>query len=282
MKPLLMAAVCAAALTATAAQAAEINGKVSGSWARTTIELQPLQDVEADVYTVQGGLTTPLGERFDLQIDGQIDRFEFDGGDATVFSPTAHLLMDMPLGQIGGFVGSSHSDAGTFWGAGLEGRADIAENWKVNGSFGYGQSDAGGDQDLWSARAELRWYPAANTRVSGFAGYNATDFGSADLDGWTFGLDAEHRFGGLPISAFGRYEHSEIEDIGLESDTFRIGVAWSFGGSSLKDSDERGPSMPGVRDLFGGTLGAALMDDPWTMNSGGGSGGGDDEGPIGT
>lgn len=274
MKTILMTAVCAVALMGTTAQAREINGKVSGSVSQTTIDLPPLQEVEADVYTLQGGFTTPLGERFDLQVDGEINRFEYDGGDATVFSPTAHLLMDVGPGQVGGFIGSSHSDGGTFWGAGLEAQADIAENWKVNGSVGYGNSDAGGDQDLWSARAEVRWYLTDNTRFNGFANYNSTDFGSADLDGWTFGFDAEHRFAGLPLSAFGRYEHSEIEDIDLESDTFRIGLAWSFGGSSLKDSDQRGPSMPGVRDMFGGTLGAALMDDPWTINSGGGSGGG--------
>lgn len=278
MKTILMTAVCAVALAATAAEAREINGKISGSYAQTSIELPPLQDVEADVWTVQGGFTTPLGDRFDLQVDGEINRFEFEGGDATVFSPTVHLLMDLPLGQIGGFVGSSHSDDGTFWGAGVEARADIAENWKVNGSFGYGTSDAGGDQDIWAARAEVRWYLNDNTRFNGFANYTSNDFGSADLDGWTFGLDAEHRFKGLPISAFGRYEHSEIDDIGLESDTFKIGVAWSFGGSSLKDSDQRGPSMPGIRDMFSGTLGGAMMQDPWEIGDDGGSGGGGDSG----
>lgn len=261
MKTILIAAVSAVALSAAgAAQAQDIHGKAGASYARSNIEIDGLGDGDADIWTVQGGLVAPLGERFGLQLDGEIIQADFEGGDATIFSPTAHLLFDLGAGKIGGFIGSTHSDDGDFIGGGVEGRMAISDSWKVNGSLGYGQADAGGDVDVWAARGEVRYYLTDNTRFDGFVNYTKNEFDGGDADGWTYGVNVEHRFGALPVSAFGRYERSELDAV--EANTFRVGLSWAFGGSTLKDSDERGPSMPTIRDMFGGTTGTIVVPVP--------------------
>ena len=81
---------------------------------------------------------------------------------------------------------------------------------------------------------------------------------SLDTDLYNLGLDAEYQFAGTPVSVVGGYERGKWDDLDLTTDTFRIGVRYSFGGD-LRARDAAGVGQGSVSNLFGGTIGSALI-----------------------
>ncbi|MDP3594659.1 MAG: hypothetical protein Q8R94_22595, partial [Phenylobacterium sp.] len=61
-----------------------------------------------------------------------------------------------------------------------------------------------------------------------------------------------------PWSITGGYEHGEIDDLDLKSDTFRVGLRYTFGGT-LRDRDQSGASLGSASNLFGGSLGQGVI-----------------------
>lgn len=249
---LIAATAVAALLTVAGAAQAQTVGHVGANYGRIELDAGALGEADANAAQLEGSVrfgSDPIG----AQIDASVTRFDGDGDDATLWSATGHLNRKFEGGLIGGFAGVSTSDDVTLWAVGAEAQANLAPTTSLYGQLGYGQVDDLGDVDFWAGRAELRHFFADNFKVQGSAGFTKADAAGADLDMWNVGAEAEYQFA-AGWSVVGAYEHGEIDDVDLSSDTFRIGVRYTFGGT-LKDRDQSGASLGSVSNLFGGSLG---------------------------
>lgn len=258
MKTQLTAAASAVALLALAGAAnAQTVGQIGANYSHVELDAGALGDADADTYGVDGAVRFDAGS-LGAQIDGAVSRFDADGGDATVWSATGHLNTKVGEGLVGGFAGFTTSDDVTLWAVGVEGQANLAPSTSLYGQFGYGKSDDLNDVDFWAGRAELRHFVTDNLKLQGSAGFTKTDGGGVDLDMWNLGVDAEYQFAATPWSVNVGYEHGEIDDADLSSDTVRVGVRYTFGGT-LKDRDRSGASLGSAANLFGGSLGQGVV-----------------------
>jgi opacity protein-like surface antigen len=258
MKTQLIAAACAAALLATAGAAnAQAVGQVGASYSRLEADFGSLGDGDVNAYGVDGAVRFDAGS-LGAQVDGAITRFDDDGGDATVWSATGHLNAKLSQGLVGGFAGFTTSDDVTLWAVGVEGQANLAPSTSLYGQLGYGQSDDLDDVDFWAGRAEIRQFVTDNFKLQASAGFTKADGNGADLDMWNLGVDGEYQFADTPWSIAAGYEHGDIDDLDVSSDTFRVGVRYTFGGT-LKDRDQSGASLGSAANLFGGTLGQGVV-----------------------
>ncbi|MDO9224148.1 MAG: hypothetical protein Q7U20_10615 [Caulobacter sp.] len=267
----MIATVCLLALNAGGASAADApRGYLGASYGDVNVDAGTAGEADADLWTLQGLVSLPLGPG----VTGELaaEAAQYDGGD-TLWSPTGRIFFDVGGSRVGGFVGGTGSDGFDLTGGGLEGRFNLAPDWRLDTLLGYGS----GDVDAWAARGQLRFFAGDNTRLDGYANFVSFDTDLGGLDGWAFGLGGEHLFEGTPVSLFGRLEHDELNDVDLASDSLRIGVRWNFGGGTLRDRGMDGQSSPGFAELFGGDLlfglasALAMVPD----GDGGGSGGDD-------
>ena len=83
---------------------------------------------------------------------------------------------------------------------------------------------------------------ARGQQSGGDFGFGSIEGGGPDTDVSTIGLGGEYQFASAPISVFGGYRHSEIDDVDIESDALTIGVRYNFGGS-LFDRNRSGASL---------------------------------------
>lgn len=258
MKTQLIATAAAAAFFAlTGAAQAQTVGHVGANYSRVEIDAGALGDTDADVIQGEGAVAFDAGP-LRAQIDGSVTNFDTDGGDATTWSTTGHLNKTFEGGLAGGFVGVSKSDDVTLWAVGAEAQFNVTPKTTLYGQVGYGQSDDLDDVDFWAGRAELRYFVTDNFKIAGNAGFTKADATGGDLDMWNVGADAEYQFAGTPWSVIGAYEHGELDDADLKSDTFKVGLRYTFGGT-LRDRDQAGASLGSAANLFGGSLGQGVI-----------------------
>lgn len=258
MRNQLIATVAAAGLLAMAGAAqAQVVGHVGANYGRVELDAGALGEGDLDAFQGEGAVSFDLGA-LRAQIDGLVTVVDGQGDDATLVSGTAHLNGKADKALFGGFAGVTNSDGVTLWAVGPEAQIDLGESTVLYGQGAYGQVDDLGDVDFWAGRVELRQFFSDNFKVQGSLGYTSADFGPASVDMWNAGLDAEYQFAGTPWSVIGGYEHAELDDADLQTDTFRIGVRYTFGGT-LRDQDRAGASLGSVANLFGGTLGQTLI-----------------------
>lgn len=244
------------ALTGAAAQAQTV-GHVGANYGRTELDVGGLGDSDADVLQGEGAAAFDLGS-LRGQVDGAVTNLDADGDDATTWAVTGHVNKPFTGGLAGGFVGVNKSDDVTLWSVGAEAQYNIAPQATLYGQVGYGQSDDIDDVDFWAGRAEVRYFVTDNFKLQGSAGYTKADADGGDLDIWNLGADAEYQFAGTPWSVVGGYEHGEMDDLDLKSDTLKVGVRYTFGGS-LRDRDQAGASLGSSANLFGGSLGQTVF-----------------------
>jgi hypothetical protein len=241
----LLATAAALALVAGAAQAQTV-GHVGLNYTNTEVEAGGLE-AEGDAFQVEGAFAFDLGG-----LGAQLDAAVTDSDDAdAVFSGTAHLNTELGGARVGGFVGAIAADDFDLWGLGAEAQTNLGAQTVLYGQLGYGQSDDLGDADLWAVRGELRHYFTENFKLAGSLGFVNldSDFGG-EAEGWNAGVEGEYQFANTPFSVYGGYIRSEVDDADLESDTFQVGVRYTFGGS-LQARDQAGAQLGGVSKLFG-------------------------------
>lgn len=244
-KNLFVAAAAVAFLGSAVAANAQTIGHVGANYSRVEADTA-VGDVEGDVLQAEGAVRFDAGT-LGASINGAVT--DYEGGD-TVFGATGHLNTNIANGLVGGFAGVETSDDITIWGVGVDGQFNLAPNTTVYGQAGYGNSDDLGDADLWAVRGELRHYVSDNFKLQGSAGFLTADTDFGDADGWNLGAEAEYQFAGTPFSVLVGYDHFDSNDLGLDSDTFRIGGRYTFGGS-IKDRDQSGAALGSVGKLFG-------------------------------
>lgn len=250
MKKNLLAAAAAVALLGSAVAAnAQTIGHVGANYSRAEFDLAGLGEADVDVWQLEGAV------RFDAgALGGQIDGSVTDGeGIDTSFAGTGHLNTDLGGALVGGFAGVDISDDVTFWGLGVEAQANLAPSTLVYGQFGYGASEDFDDADFWAGRAEVRHFFADNIKLQGSAGFLSAETDAGDFDGWNAGVEAEYQFTGTPFSVLAAYDHLDSDDLGVDGDTFRVGVRYTFGGS-IRERDQAGAGLGSISRLFGAGL----------------------------
>lgn len=246
MKLRLIATAAAFALAAGAAQAQTV-GHVGANYGHSEVEAGGFE-AEGDGFQLEGAVGFDLGG-----LGAQLDASLTDSDDAdAVFAGTAHLNTNLGGARVGGFVGAVAADDADLWAVGAEAQTDLGAKTVLYGQLGYGQSDDLRDVEAWAGRVELRHYYTENFKVAGSLGFlNAEANPGGEAEGWNLGVEAEYGFAGTPFSVYGGYTRFELDDADLESDTFQIGVRYTFGGS-LQARDKGGAQLGSVTKLFGG------------------------------
>jgi opacity protein-like surface antigen len=245
MKKNLFAAAAAVALLGSAVAAnAQTVGHVGANYSRTDIEPSGVSDL--DTYQLEGAVRFDAG-KLGGQLDGAVTNYD---GDDTSFAATAHLNTKVGDAIVGGFVGGEASDDVQVYGLGLEAQANVGPATTLYGQAGYGNVDDLLDADIWAVRGEVRHFVSDNLRLQGSVGYSwiDTDFGNAD--GWNAGVEAEYQFKETPFSVVAGWDHAESDDLGGNTDTLRVGVRYTFGGT-LKTRNDAGASLGSAQRLFG-------------------------------
>lgn len=144
---------------------------------------------------------------------------------------------------------------------GLEGQVYL-DNMTLYGQLGQGKwkynYGTSSDPDV-LATLELRYFVSENLRVDGSINYMKESFdglGGYEWDQTTYGIGAEYRFSGSPLSVLAKYEYADEEaswNYSADNQRLLIGVKLDFGKDSLRKSDREGASLkPIVKDLIWG------------------------------
>jgi hypothetical protein len=252
-KYLLAGAAALALLTSAAAANAQSYGYVGANYARTNVDVGGLGDADVNLGELEGAVAFN-GGAWGGQLDGALTYADSDGGDTTTISGTGHFNAKLGDNLLGGFAGVSHAEDSTLWALGGEGQAKLGAATTLYGQLGYGQIDDLSDVDFWAGRVELRHFVTDNFKLQGSLGAAKADSDFGDLDSWNAGVEAEYQFAGTQWSVVGGYDHAAFDDLDADSDTFRIGVRYTFSGS-LRDRDAAGADLSSVRKLFGRAVG---------------------------
>ena len=266
MRTMILAAVSALAMVAGAAHAEQANGYVGFEYNHLNADFG-LGDGHANVYEGQGAVAMPLSGKFGGQLNLDVDHYDFGDGlnSQTTVAPTGHLFLRDDKGLVGAFVGYEHSDHASLWGAGGEGQIYLSDMVTLGGDAGYAQTtDLPGSAklDFWAANGKLSLFPSENVRIDAKGGWlRASADGFGHLNTWNIGLGGEYQFKQVPVSLTAGYEFGETGEIlgdKLTTNTFKVGVRWTFGGSLLQ-RDRKGAALDSVTQIYGGSLGQGVL-----------------------
>lgn len=224
-KVTILGAAAFALMAATSANAQNYVGAVYGN-----------SDVDgfgdSDFYGVEGAFGGPNYE-FDLSFA------DSDESDSAI-SGAAHLLSRSDSHLLGAFVGITDGSDSTTWTVGGEGNIYM-DNVTFAGAIGYASNDDV-DTDGYGINGEARLFPSDNLRLQASAGFAAVDIAGIDDDVVSFGLGGEFQFDGSPVSLALNWDHSELSDADITSETLTFGLRYNFGGT-LRDRDRTGASQ---------------------------------------
>ncbi|MGD9968081.1 MAG: porin [Hyphomonadaceae bacterium] len=200
---------------------------------------------DEDFYGIEGAVAGPASGSLNWEIDAAAT----DGDDTdSAFGVTGHLYSRNDSHLFGGFIGVSDSDDSTTWVGGLEANKYFA-NWTLAGAVFYGNNDDF-DVDGWGANLEARAFVHDNFRLNGNIGYASVDAGGGDDDAMIYGVGGEYQLAAAPVSFVAGYNTIDFD--GGDVDTWTVGVRYNWGGT-LRDRDRSGASqatVTGVSSLF--------------------------------
>lgn len=243
MKAIAFGAVAALALMA-AAPAHAASGYVGAAYQRAEVDTGLPGDDEVDGFGVEAAAAFSASQN--LGFDADIAYADSDDSDSTT-GGAAHLYAKGTGYKFGGFVGLA--DAGdTVWSVGVEGQRNYGQ-FTLAGAVGYASADDT-DVDAWGADVEGRFFLSDNFRLDGKIGYASLEGAGGDDDALSGGVGAEFQLANAPVSFRAGYSHTELDTADISSDAFTVGLRYNWGGS-LKDRDENGPSFAGLSSLTG-------------------------------
>jgi len=253
----------AAALLAAAVApgvAAAATGYIDLGYATTNADTGGA-DNDADTWAADGVVAFDA-HSLGVQLDGRVGSLDADGGDVDFWNAGAHVYKRQSNFLVGGYVGVTNFDADgsddvSEWTVALEGQYYFAKT-TLNASLSRSEGDDDIDLDATALDLGVRHFLSDNFAIEGNVGFANIDDGSDDADATTVGIGAEYQLTSVPVSVFGGWQHSEIDDADVDFDTFGVGVRYNWGGTLL-DRDRSGASLGrhtgGVaRALFGGAL----------------------------
>jgi hypothetical protein len=244
MRSLIIAAAALVAVAAPGVASAQATGYVDASYANSSVDTD-FGDADADGWAV-GGAVAFDAYALGVQLDANYANSEADEGDDTdAWNIGGHVFKRTDTWLLGGVVNYGSVDAGDgdsdFWTVGVEGQYYL-ERATLDAAVTYTEAD---DADLSATAVDLggTYFFTDNFTVNAGVGFAQleNDFGD-DADVISAGLGAEYQFASVPVSVFGGYAHSEVDDFDLSSDTLSIGVRYNFGGT-LYERNRSGASL---------------------------------------
>lgn len=228
-------------------QAFAAAGYLGGDYVHSEVDLRGVS-VDADGWEAHGVVALDFAPPYGIALDA--DYAHPDHSDDTK-SVAAHLYADINGYDrggylLGGFAGYANLLGEDVWSAGVE-TLSYHGDWTIGGAGAYAEDD---DINVhgWALNGEARYFFTPMLRVQAGAGYAHVDTPLGDGDGTTVGAGAEYQPTMLPFSVFGDYLHLHVNDLGLDGDTFRIGLRYTFGGT-LKDRDRSGAGLAGLSSV---------------------------------
>jgi hypothetical protein len=225
--------------------AAAQSGYVDFAYSTGDVEVGGFE-ADADGWTLGGAAAWDGGGGLGFQVDALVGNSDVDGGgDSDAFNLGGHLFSRDSGHLIGGFINIGEIDFGggaelDYWSFGLEGQLYLSKT-TLDGALSYSDADDS-NAELTAVDVGITHFVNDNFSLGGDLGFGSIEGGGPDSDVSTLGLGAEYQFASAPISVFGGYRHSEIDDINVEADTFTVGVRYNFGGS-LFDRNRSGASL---------------------------------------
>lgn len=231
-------AIAAAAISAPAF-AEQAIGSVGVTAATTNIEAGGLE-ADGQTYSIDGSIALKASDAWTVNLQGAGSTNDGDLGEdesATIGAAATYAAADWRVGPT-----VSYTDTGN---AGLWAIGGVAQKYigdvTLSGGITYGNFEDV-DADLWSFGGEVRYFVNDNFRINGGLNYISFDTGGTDFDGWVLGVGGEYQFASTPWSVTGGYTHGKVNDLDVDSDTFSIGLRYSFGGD-LKARDRSGADL---------------------------------------
>jgi len=194
----------------------------------------------ADLTTMgaSGAVVAPLSGNWHVQFDGDLTRYQINGGGFSGSSLAAHVFHDGGDWAVGGLLDYQSLSSITFWTLGAEAQYTVGA-FVFEAGAGFGTFEAfSNNNDTSSASASVTWYYSPDISVTGGINYRDVDMVSAD---WTvYSLDAEYRIEGTKFSVIGGYAFGDLE-LGFESSGWSIGLRYGFGDATLQGRRNEGP-----------------------------------------
>ncbi len=244
MKKFLLGAAAALAITAPGVATAQ-SGYFDLGYQSTEVDVGGLSG-DGDAWTLGGAAAWGGNGTLGVQIDGLVSSADADGGgEADIWNLGGHLFTRHEGGLIGGFVNYGNADIGgagdfDFWTAGIEGQLYMSRT-TLDGALSYSEADDT-DASLTAADLGLTHFVSDNFSLGANVGFGQIDDGANDADLVSFGVGAEYQFAAMPLSIFGGWQRSEIDDLDADADSLGIGVRYNFGGS-LFERNRSGASL---------------------------------------
>jgi hypothetical protein len=245
MRSLILAAAALIAVAAPGVASAQATGYVDASYANISND-NDFGDEDADGWAV-GGAVAFDAYALGVQLDANVSNFSADEGDDTdTWNIGGHVFKRTDTWLLGGVVAYGNVDAGggdsDFWTVGAEGQYYL-ERATLDAAVTYTSAD---DADVNITAVDLggTYFFTDNFTVNAGVGFAQAenDFGD-DADAITGGVGAEYQFASVPVSVFGGWSHTEVDDFDLSSDALSIGVRYNFGGETLYQRNRSGASL---------------------------------------
>jgi hypothetical protein len=234
MKKTALLAAVAAMFVATPALA---GGHVGVTYGNTDADL-----TDGDTWQVEGAFGGNSGS-VGYQFDAGIGSTDAGGGDIDDRTIAGHLYWHTDNWNLGAVVATTNLDDGTSVDEtvyGIEGSLNLAPNAVLTGSYTVGETEFLVDLDTWNADIGLNYYFTDNFRVSGTLGTGNLDAGGGgDFDTSSYGISAEWQLSSTPVSFTAGWSTIDTDVFG-EYDTLKVGVRWNWGGT-LRERDNATP-----------------------------------------
>lgn len=222
----------AIAFALMAAPAMAQTGHVGGAY--TTND-----EGDTDGFVVEGAAAFGVSNSIGMQVDGGFALLDSNGDDFTGYEINGHLFYTAGAARFGGLFGAA---GGEYDGGG--GNDPSTTHWGVEGQYTLnrvvlGASAIWGDAE-WIISPDIEYenydfhgdfYATENFVIGANYGVGTLDNGGGDADTSTYGVSGEWQFSTMPISLVAGYQHWEIEDAPVESETLSLGVRWNWGGT---------------------------------------------------
>lgn len=239
MRKTFLFATVAGSLLSVPAMAA---GYVGAAYDRTSAH--SVTTTEADTWQGEGAFGFAGGHW-----GAQVDAAAGSSSDFDFWTLSGHAFWVGTGWRLGGVVATSQLDVGagvnidetTY---GVEGSYDFGPNTVGLASATFGSDDIPpiGGFDTWNADVGLNHYIGTNARIGGSIGIGNLDGPTITGDTFSIGVKGEWQPWAAPVSITAGYSHFNADlTPSLDSDSFSIGLRWSFGGGTLRDRDNATP-----------------------------------------
>jgi hypothetical protein len=239
--------------------AAAGTGYIDLGYARSNLDSGG-PDTDVDTWAA-GGVAAFDAHALGVQLDARVGSAEPESGSSIDFwGVGGHLFKRNDTWLVGGYAGIGNVDAGSGsdtdeWTVAAEAQYYMAQT-TLTGALSYSEAD---DANLDTTAIDLgvRHFVNDNFAIDANIAFASLEMSGSDTDATSFGVGGEYQLASVPVSIFGGYQHTEVDDANLDVDSFGIGIRYNWGGT-LFDRDRHGASLPRRAGGFSRMLGGAV------------------------